>query len=196
MTQPGFFDLADRHRKLTDSGDPLVRLAQAVPWELWRPLLERVHEKERKSKAGRPAWDVVLIWKLLVLQALYNLSDDQLEYQLRDRLSFMRFVGLSLEDRVPDAKTIWLYRERLQELGLMAELCGRFEDYLREHGYAAKKGQIIDAAIVPVPTQRNRRAENAAVRAGQTPEEWAEQPAKLRQKDIQARWTQKNGRAW
>jgi len=69
--------------------------------------------KARKSNAGRPPYDYVLMFKILVLQSLYNLSDNKIEFQIRDRLSFMRFLGLSLEDDVPDEKTLWTFRERL-----------------------------------------------------------------------------------
>ncbi len=104
--QPGFFDIAERTAKLTRMGDPLVGLNEQINWEAFRPDLARVHEKERKSNAGAKPIDVVLMFKVLVLQQLHNLSDDRIEYQIRDRLSFMRFLGLQLEDRVPDAKTV------------------------------------------------------------------------------------------
>jgi len=130
-----------------------------------------------------------------VLQALYNLSDDQMEYQLRDRLSFMRFVGLGLEDAVPDAKTLWLYREALTKAGAVEGLFNQFDAYLKERGYLAMGGQIIDATIVPAPRQRNSRDDNAKIKAGETPAGWEAQPAKNRQKDKDARWTKKHGRS-
>ena len=125
MAQMGFFDLSDRYASLDAKRDPLVEIDAVVPWEEFRPTLERVWRKpeaERKSRAGRKPMDAVLMFKTLVLSALYNLSDDQIEYQVRDRLSFMRFLGLGLEDRVPDAKTVWLYREGLAQAGLVEEL--------------------------------------------------------------------------
>jgi hypothetical protein len=103
--QPGFFDLKDRHRKLNER-DPLTALDKLVDWEFFRESLERVRKKDRKSAAGRRPFDVVLMFKVLVLQHLYNLSDEELEFQIRDRYSFCRFLGLMPEDRVPDAKTI------------------------------------------------------------------------------------------
>ena len=93
-SQPGFFDLETRAAKLTEMGDPLVELNALIDWEAFRPDLLRVHEKERKSQAGAKPKDVVLMFKILVLQQLHNLSDDRIEYQIRDRLSFMRFLGL------------------------------------------------------------------------------------------------------
>ena len=114
MAQLGFFDLSDRYASLDAKKDPLLEIDALVPWEEFRPLLTAIWRKPpaaRKSSAGRKPWDVVTMFKTLVLSALYNLSDDQIEYQIRDRLSFMRFLGLGLEDRVPDAKTVWLYRK-------------------------------------------------------------------------------------
>ena len=116
MGQKGFFDIAQRYAGLDAKNDPLARIDEVVPWEDFRPRLEAAWRKpteERKSPAGRKPWDAVVMFKAIVLCELYNLSDDQVEYQLRDRLSFMRFLGLGLEDKVPDAKTVWLYREQL-----------------------------------------------------------------------------------
>jgi len=183
----GLFDIVFRLEELSKNGDPLVRLKKCVDWELFRADLEIIREKERKSPAGRKPFDVVLMFKILVLQSLYNLSDDVVEYQIRDRLSFMRLLDLSLGDRVPDAKTIWLFREHLQEAGLVKKLFKRFDRYLRQHGFTAKKGQIVDASIVSVPIQRNSREENKLIKEGRVPEDWHE--VKRRQKDVTARWS-------
>ncbi len=112
--------------------------------------------------------------KALVLCELYNLSDEQFEYRVRDRLSFMRFLGLGLEDPVPDATTVWRYREQLVQAGVVDELFGAFDGYLEAQGWLAMGGQMIDASIVRVPKQRNGRDENAAIKAGETPEGWDE----------------------
>ena len=192
--QPGFFDMTERTSKLTEMGDPLVGLNGQINWEAFRSDLSCVHEKERKSNAGARPIDVVLMFKLLVLQQLHNLSDDRIEYQIRDRLSFMRFLGLQLEDRVPDAKTVWLFRERLKQMKLVEVLFARFHEQLAAQGYVARAGQMIDATFVEVPRQRNNRQENAQIKAGQTPTDWQKESAKpmLRQKDRDARWTKKN----
>lgn len=192
--QPGFFDVDERAAKLTALGDPLVKLKAEIDFEAFRPDLNRVHEKDRKSNAGAKPFDVVLMFRVLVLQHLYNLSDDGIEYQMRDRLSFMRFLGLQMEDRVPDAKTVWLFRERLKALGLVEVLFTRFDEQLAQRGYVAKTGQMIDATFVEAPRQRNSREENAKIKAGETPDGWddPEQAAKRRQKDTDARWTKKN----
>jgi IS5 family transposase len=192
--QPGFFDVEERAAKLTRLGDPLVGLKEFIEWEAFRPELSRVHEKERKSNAGAKPFDGVLMFKMLVLQQLYNLSDDGIEYQVRDRLSFMRFLGLQLEERVPDAKTVWNFREQLKNLGLLDALFARFDQQLTARGYIARAGQMVDATFVEAPRQRNTREENARIKAGEVPEAWEaeDQKAKRRQKDVDARWTKKN----
>lgn len=198
MGQMGFFDLSDRYAGLDKFGDPLVLMKTRVPWENFRPELKatwRIPQEERKSKAGRKPWDEVLMLKVIVLQELYGLSDDQIEYQIRDRLSFMRFLDLGIEDTVPDAKTVWNYREKLTEAGLDRTLFDKFDAFLRDSGYQARGGQIVDASIVPVPKQRNSRDENEKIKAGETPEGWDEKPHKKRQKDVDARWTKKHGKS-
>jgi len=191
MMQTGLLDWQIRFKQLDKAGDPLAKLQNLVDWELFRTDLEPVRDKERKSSAGRKPFDVVLMFKVLILQSLYNLSDDQAEFQIRDRLSFMRFLGLSLGDAVPDAKTIWLFREQLTEVGLMETVFRRFDTFLDEHGFSARKGQIVDASIVPVARQRNSREENRRIKEGEIPGDWSDH--KKRQKDTDARWTQKNG---
>ena len=198
MAQMSFFDLSDRYSSLDAKRDPLVEINAVVPWEEFRPALERVWRKpeaERKSRAGRKPMDVVLMFKTLLLSALYNLSDDQIEYQVRDRLSFMRFLGLGLGDPVPDAKTVWLYREALAKTGMVEALFTQFDGYLARQGYIARGGQILDASIVPVPRNHNTREENKAIKAGETPEDWADKPAMRSQKDVDARWTKKHGKS-
>jgi len=190
----GLFDLEFRMRKIDSNGDPLKRLNKMVDWEMFRPTLSRIREKKMKSRAGRRPFDMVLMFKILILQSLYNLSDDATEQQILDRLSFMRFLGLSIGDRVPDAKTIWLFREKLKESGVFSELFLEFDRFLKNNGFEAKKGQIVDASIVSVPKQRNSRKENEQIKAGQEVGDWSAN--KRGQKDIEARWTKKNGRSY
>lgn len=198
MGQMGFFDVETRYAGLDAKNDPLLAINEVVPWERFRPRLESVWrkpEEERKSSAGRKPWDAIVMFKAILLSELYNLSDDQVEYQLRDRLSFVRFLGLGLEDTVPDAKTVWLYREQLVQAGTVDQIFADFDRYLRDQGYVAKGGQIIDASIVPVPRQHNTKDENKQIKAGEVPGDWADKPAKARQKDTGARWTKKNGKS-
>ena len=185
------FDTDFRMQDIDKNGDPLVALNKALDWEIFRPQLQVIRQKKRKSTAGRKPFDVVLMFKILVLQSLYNLSDDSTEFQIQDRLSFMRFLGLGLDSRIPDAKTIWLFREDLTNHGLVKTLFEQFDAYLWEHGFRAQKGQIVDASIIAAPRQRNTRKENRQIKEGDTPEDWPEN--KSRQKDTDARWTKKNG---
>ena len=188
----GFFDIEYRLEQLSKCGDPLVKLKEIVPWTSFRNELSKIHDKERKSTAGRKPYDTVLMFKILILQSLYNLSDEAMEYQVRDRLSFMRFLNLAIEDSVPDARTIWLFREQLKELKLVKKLFADFDRYLAESGFEAKKGQIIDASIVAAPKQRNSRKENGQIKDGEIPEGWSHK--KRRHKDADANWVQKNGK--
>lgn len=189
-TRNGLFDWQFRLDKLSDAGDPLVRLNDAVDWEMFRPTLETVHPVRREGKAGRPPYDAVLLFKIAILRSLYNLSLDQAEFQILDRVSFMRFLGLSLGDRVPDANTIWNFEQALAEAEVERKLFAQFDEHLRASGFAARKGQIVDASFVQVPRQRNSREENDRIKQGETPEGWSEN--KRRQKDADARWTKKN----
>ncbi len=103
----------------------------------------------------------------------------------------MRFLGLGLEDLVPDAKTVWLYCEGLA--GVVNALFKQFDGYLARQGYVARGGQILDASIVSVPRNHNTREENKAVKDNEMPEGWAEKSVKRSQKDTDARWTKKHG---
>lgn len=196
MTQPGFFDLAERYEELSAAGDPLVKLDEIIPWNKFKSTLNRAFKKARRSNAGRPPYDYVLMFKMLVLQSLYNISDHQVEFQVRDRLSFMRFLGLSLEDNVPDEKTVWAFREQLVKSKAIDKLFAKFDRYLNALGYKAECGSIVDASIVEAPRQRNSRDSNKKIKAGETPEHWKKNPHKLRQKDIDARWTKKRGETY
>ena len=193
--QPGFFDLDDRYAQLSKSGDPLERLSAVVNFEAFRYRLNKALKRADGSKGGRPAYDPVLMFKVLVLQSLYSLSDEATEFMIRDRLSFMRFLGLGMKDRVPDATTIWLFREHLTQAKAMDKLFNHFDKVLTEKGYLAMSGQIMDATIVAAPRQRNSDGEKEAIKEGRAPEGWDQKPAKLRQKDRDARWTVKFSKA-
>ena len=199
MGQLGFFDSDKRLSALSEQGDPLEAIERLVPWESFRADIEAVvltPDEEKKSPAGRKPLDAILMFRMLILQSLYNLSDEQVEYQVRDRLSFTRFLRLGIEDGIPDGTTLWLFREKLAKAGLIERLFARFDQHLEAKGYIARGGQIVDATIVPVPRQRNTRDENEAIKDGQTPEDWESKPAKNRQKDKDARWTKKHGHSF
>jgi transposase, IS5 family len=190
MGQQGLWDWEKRHQQLVEQKSFLTQLDELIPWSEFRPLLEQVYQQPKKSNAGRKPTDIILKFKMLILQRLYNISDAELEYQVYDRLSFMKFLKLGIEDKIPDATTISLFRNELTELHLVEQLYEKFESYLVGQGYQAKGGQIIDASFVPVPRQHNKKSENEQIKAGQTPEDWS--TPKKEQKDVDARWTKKN----
>mgnify|MGYP001815494667 CR=1 FL=1 len=187
--QPGFFDVDDRLRRLSDLGDQLEVYAGTVDFELFRVELDAAVAYADGARGGRPPFDPVMMFKILVIQAQNNLSDERAEFLINDRLSFMRFLGLALGDRVPDATTIWLFRERLVKAGASKRLFERFDQAVRNAGYIAMSGQIVDASLVAAPKQRNTESEKADLEAGRIPEAWQKKPAKLRQKDRDARWS-------
>jgi IS5 family transposase len=193
--QAGFWDIDERYARLSEAGDPLEKLNALVPWEVFRKPLAKALKRSNGAKGGRPAYDSVLMFRIMVLQALYSLSDDQAEFQIQDRLSFMRFLGLGFDDKVPDAKTIWLFREHLTQAKAVETLFARFDRHLAKSGYLAMGGQIVDATIVAAPKQRNSDGEKADIKEGKIPQAWKDKPAKLRQKDRDARWTVKFSRA-
>ena len=193
--QPGLFDVEERLTRLSDIGDQLEAFARVVDFEMFRPELEAALDYSDGAKGGRPPFDPVLMFKILVIQAHNNLSDDRAEFLINDRLSFMRFLGLGLADKAPDAKTIWVFRERLTRAGAIEALFARFDRAIREAGYIPMSGQIVDASLVAAPKQRNTDAEKADIKAGRIPQAWTERPAKLRQKDRDARWTLVFGKA-
>ncbi len=195
MSEVGLFDFEERCSQLNLLGNPLERLNQAIEWESFRSILSKIHEKPRKDNSGRKPYDCVLMFKVLILQSLYNLSDDQMEYHTRDRISFMQFLGLKLDDVVPDSKTIWLFREQLTEMNLIKTLFSRFDDFLSKQGYTARAGSIVDASIVEVPVQRNSREDNKQLKQGQIPRSFTDNPNKMRQKDTDARWLKKHNRS-
>lgn len=198
--QAGFFDIEERLKELSTKGDALERLNAVVDFELFRTDLERAVPRSDRAKGGRPAFDHVLMFKVLILQASHSLSDERTEYLIRDRLSFMRFLGLGLADTVPDANTIWTFREALTRAKLQSKpaiefLFIRFDTAVAAAGFLAMGGQIIDATIIAVPKQRNTDGEKREIKEGRIPAEWAKRPAKLRQKDRDARWTVKYTKA-
>ena len=191
--QFGFFDIEKKENRLSQLGDHLEKLNQAIDWEMFRPILKKAFQKEHKGAGGRPPFDYVMMFKILIIQRYYNLSDEQTEYQINDRISFMRFLGLGLADKVPDAKTIWNYRDVLTEQRVADQLFQRFERMLEEAHLISHKGSIVDATFSEVPRQHNTPDEKKEIKEGRLPEEWKkpEKKHKLAQKDTDARYTQK-----
>ena len=188
----GFFDQDIRLTKLSELGDPLEKLNAHIDFEIFRDLLETKLSKIAKGKGGRKPYDYVLMFKILILQRYYNVSDDQIEYQINDRMSFMRFLNLTIADDIPDSKTVWNFREQLIDLKLVDELFQLFLKELELLNLIINEGKIIDASFIEVPKQRNSRAENAEIKSGNTPESFDKNSNKKSQKDLDARWTKKN----
>jgi IS5 family transposase len=194
MKQQGFFDENDRLEELSKMGDPLEKLNKYIQWDNFRGILTKALKKEAKGPGGRPPYDYVMMFKILILQKLYNIADDATEYLIKDRLSFQRFLGLALSDIVPDAKTIWNYREELKESKVLDTVFYRFIRQMEEKEIITHSGSIVDATFIEVPRQRNTRKENRELQEGKIPEEWQKKKNrhKLRQKDTDARWITKN----
>jgi IS5 family transposase len=194
-SQPGFWSVDDRLRELSAQGDPLEQLQQIVEFELFRPVLATATGSVDRSKGGRPPFDAVLKFKMLYLQGQHGLSFEQTERLVRDRLSWMRFCGLTIADPVPDANTLWDFREALIAAGAFETLFERLDKAIKGAGFLAMGGQIIDASLVAAPRQRNTDAEKEAIKAGKTADEiWPDEPAKAAQKDTDARWTVKSSK--
>jgi IS5 family transposase len=184
----GLFDQEIRQRKLQALGDPLVELDRIVPWGMFRKTLESMRsEGHDPRKGGRPPHDAVRMFKVLVLRELYALSDEQVEYQIADRLSFQRFLGIDLTQDAPDYTAIWRFRERLgaERMKTLFEELGAFIDVA---GFEARKGQMLDASLVQKPKTRKPVAPKDG------------EPALTRQqvahRDGEANWTQKHNRTY
>ena len=192
----GFFDQDIRLSKLSKLGDPLEKLNNGVDFEMFRTFLVDSLAKEPNGKGGRPAYDYVLMFKVLILQRYYNLSDDQVEYQINDRMSFMRFLDLTIADDVPDSKTIWNFKEKLTDLSLIEPIFNLFLAELEKLGLIINEGKIVDASFVEVPIQRNKREENKQIKEGNGTGLFGEKPNVKVQKDTDARWTKKGGTSY
>ncbi len=196
----GFFDEENRLSELSRKGDFLEELNSTVKWERFRKPVERaMREVNPKGPGGRPPNDAVVMVKTLILRELYQLSDDAMEYRIMDRLSFQRFLGLSLSNDAPDAKAIWHYRNELTKNGGIKKMFALFYKELEKKQMIANKGVIVDATFAEIPRQRNSREENKQIKEGSVPaEDWREEEnkAKLSQKDTDARWTKKNSQSY
>lgn len=190
----GLFDEQETYDQLSAIGNPLEKIALVVEFEIFRSTLEEgILNKNKKSNAGAKPFDVVMMFKILILQRYYGLGDTQIEYQILDRLSFKKFLGLESGDKVPDEKTIWAFREQLTIKGLVEQLFKEFTTYLASKELIVNEGKMIDASFTVVPRQRNNREENKMIKEGKGDELWKDKPNKKSHKDIDARWTKKNG---
>ena len=189
----GLFDEQEIIQKLSDIGNPLELITKEVDFEMFRSTLEsKLLNIDKKSNAGAKPYDVVMMFKILILQRYYGLGDTQIEYQILDRLSFKKFLGLESGDKVPDEKTVWAFRENITNSGLVTEIFEQFTQFLESKGFIMNEGKMVDASFTVAPRQRNTREENKIIKEGRGDELWNEEPNKKRHKDIDARWTKKN----
>lgn len=193
MGQPGFFDLDERYQRLSENGDPLVKLSTLIDFEAFRPKLGTALKRSDGSKGGRPPYDPVLMFEILILRRSPRCRTTPPSSRSATGSPLIlpepveehaRFLGLGFEDAVPDAKTVWLFREQLTRAGAIDDLFVAFDAWLKGKRYLAMSGQIIDASIIAAPRQRNTDAEKAALKEGRISEEWAAKPAKLAQKSL------------
>jgi transposase, IS5 family len=192
----GLFDEQFREQKLGTMRDPLVTLNQIIHWEDFRPIIDTSFPVIDPTKGGRPPYDRVMMFKVLILQRIYNLSDEATEFQILDRRSFSKFLGLELWHDVPDSNTIANYRAQLTFQDTFNRIFELLDEKLAHAGFILNNGRIVDARIVQVPKQRNTRDENARLKNGEIPEEWKENPNKLYQKDTDATWTKKHNKTF
>ena len=183
-------------KRLSNCGGPLETMGRVVNFEVFRPALEKALAYGDGARGGRPAYDPVAMFKVLILAAQNTVSDARMEFLIRDRLSWLRFLGFDLGAVTPDEHTIRLFREKLMRAGALDALFAAFDRQLRTRGYLPMGGQIVDATLVVASKQRNTTAEKAAIKEGKSAAEiWPDQPAKAAQKDIDARWTVKFAKA-
>lgn len=189
----GLFDEQETNQKLSSIGNPLEMISKVIDFEMFRGILEsKLLNTNKKNNAGAKPYDVVMMFKIMILQRYYGLGDTQIEYQILDRLSFKKFLGLESGDKVPDEKTVWAYRENMTNKGLVEEIFAQFSAYLETNGLIMNEGKMVDASFTVAPRQRNTRDENKAIKEGRGDELWNDKPNKKWHKDIDARWTKKN----
>lgn len=194
--QKGLFDFEDRMREIGEK-DPLAKLDRIIDWEVFREPIEHAVVPEARGPDGRPRFDVVQMFKILVLQRLYHLSDGQTEFMIRDRLSFMRFVGVDLHQTVPDEKTIWRFREELIHAKVMNELWHVFSIELRRLGIQTNRGKIVDASIVETNRPKRKNPKDHTDAKARNGHPVCEQTlSQERQMDRDARWTVKRNRPY
>ena len=187
------FDEQFAVEKLKKIGNPLEKISAVIDFEMFRNTLEnKILNPCKKNNAGAKPFDVVLMFKILILQRYYGLGDKQVEYQILDRCSFKNFLGFETGDKIPDEKTVWAFRENLTKSGLIETLFNEFNSFLETKELILNEGQMIDASFTIAPRQRNTREENEKIKNGEGDDLWNDNKHKKSHKDIDARWTKKN----
>lgn len=205
----------EHHRKKIDAlGDPLVQIESYIDFAALAAEVDRIAPRPVSPQGGRPPYPTETMVRILVLKRLYNLSDEQMAYQLLDRMSYKRFCGLANASAIPDRTTVWTFDQpagrRTAEGGFRVVECGEAAQnrigeagakaifdgvtaQLLKQGFIARGGQIIDATLVPAPQQHFTKGDKDMLKEGAMPADWS--PAKRRQKDLDATWTKKHGKS-
>ena len=192
--EKGLFDEQFNIDRMSLIGNPLEKISNVIDFEVFRQALEsKLLNIEKKNNAGAKPYDVVMMFKIMILQRYYGLGDKQVEFQIIDRLSFKKFLGIESGDKVPDEKTVWLFRENLIKSGGVELLFSQFIQFLEDKNLIFNEGKLVDASFTVAPRQRNTREENEKIKKGEGNDLWNDQPNKKKHKDIDARWTKKNG---
>lgn len=195
MMKPNLFAAQEREAKLMKLGDALQVLERHVDFSALADAVDEAAPRPGRERGGRPPFPTEVMVRILLIQQLFNLSDEQMEFQLLDRLSFQRFAGLRDSSQIPDRTTIWTFKERLIKAGASESVFDAVNRQLARHGYIARGGQMIDASIVQAPRQSLNKAEKSlVVDQNAMPADWS--PPKRRQKDLDARWTKKHGKSY
>lgn len=191
--EKGLYDEQFSIERLSEIGNPLEKISNVIDFEMFRNTLEeKLLNTNKKNNAGAKPFDVVMMFKIMILQRYYGLGDKQVEFQIIDRMSFKQFLGLETGDKVPDEKTVWAFRENLTNSGVITKLFNQFLQFLEEKNLIFNEGKLIDASFTIAPRQRNTRDENKKIKKGEGNDLWNDQPNKKKHKDIDARWTKKN----
>jgi IS5 family transposase len=189
----GLFDEQNALEHMNEMGNPLEKISSVIDFEFFRELLEsKLLNTDKKNNAGAKPYDLVMMFKIMILQRYFGLGDKQIEFQIVDRMSFKQFLGLETGDKVPDEKTVWFFREKLTESELIPLLFELFVNFLSEKELILNEGRMIDASFTIAPRQRNTREENEKIKKGEGNELWNDKPHKKSHKDIDAKWTKKN----
>jgi IS5 family transposase len=203
MRQRNMFGTEIQLEKLLKLGDPLIKINAVIDWEMFREPIETAIRKDM-SKGGRPPFDAVLMFKITMLQQWYGLSDMAAEFRINDSLSYMRFLGLEVGDKVPDGNTIWDFKEALKECEVDRKLFDLFNEKLEAQGIITRNGSIIDATFVTAPVRHTTKSDNDALKEGREATDFQKKCAERKgsgeikdaanveaQMDFDARWAKK-----